>query len=98
METDKRLNKSTFANRHGWKFTQRTAFTSLFISMILIGVFYRTNYFAAFLTPVILGLYFIPLIKIKTDSPQNHYYWYLDGGLFLFPCTVYLIHLVSDKL
>jgi 4-hydroxybenzoate polyprenyltransferase len=97
MEMDKLKNKSTFANRYGWKLTQQTAFLSLLISVVLFGLFYQESLFGVWVAPLVLGLYFIPLKKIKTESPQNQYYWYLDGALFLFPIAVYFIDSISNK-
>lgn len=98
IEMDKLMNKSTYANRYGWKLTQLTAFISLIISIIMIGLFYQKFYPGVWVAPLMLGLYYIPIKNIKTESPQNHYYWFLDGALFLFPVAVYLIHLISDRL
>lgn len=96
IETDKRSNTSTFAIKYGWKITQKAAFGSLIISTIAIGLFYEALGFRSLIAPLILGLYFIPLKKIKTDSPKNHYYWYLDGALFLFPIAICLMHIFTN--
>lgn len=91
---DKGSNKSTFAIRYGWEFTRNAAYITLILSILGIGLFYYELQSSALIAPLILGLYYFPLSKTKLDSPQNHYYWSLDGALFLFPIAVYVTHLV----
>lgn len=95
IEQDKRANISTYAIQYGWEASRKAAHISLIISIIAIILFYKTLGFKAFIAGLVPGLYIFPLQQIKTDSPKNHYYWYLDGALFLFPVAICLMYILE---